>query len=63
MSGTTVEECVIIFLCCPPTACFGLCLVGIVAACKFAVAADPAKSVEQSRGPIVMVWAMDFVNT
>lgn len=48
---------------CPPTACFGLWdWVVWVAACKVTVAADSAMF-NQSRGPIVMVWAMDFVNT
>ena len=60
--ATTVECMCILLLRCPPTARFGLWVVW-VAACKVAVAADPAKRFNQSRGPIVMVWAMDFVNT
>ena len=47
---------------CPPTAFFGLWDWVWVAACKVTVAADSAMF-NQSRGPIVMIWAMDFVNT
>ena len=61
--ATTVECMCILLSRCPPTACFGLWdWVVWVAACKVTVAADSAMF-NQSRGPIVMVWAMDFVNT